>query len=90
MAERKHGALSGRGAVDELVDAARRAVAGLHDLGDRFVSEKRAAFGVNDFAGLEENYSVGIVGVDVQRAGLAAPGRASESRREDRDAKGCR
>ncbi len=67
----QHGALRGGGAVDEFVNAFHRALAGGDDLGDGFIAEEHAAFGVNDFATLEENNSVGIHGVDVQRAGLA-------------------
>ena len=39
-------------------------------MGDGFIAEERAAFGVKDFAAFEENNPVGFARVDVQRAGL--------------------
>src|SRR5690348_17680423 len=42
----------------------------LHDLGHGFIAKKRAAFGVAEFAALEKDDAIRILGIDVQRAAL--------------------
>src|SRR5690348_12451866 len=42
----------------------------LHDLGLGFIAKKRAAFGVAEFAALEKDDAIRILGIDVQRAAL--------------------
>src|SRR5207248_1471128 len=66
----QNGALSRGGAVGKFVNASAALDAALENVDDSFVAEKRAAFGVSDFAGVEEEDGVGFTGVDVQRAGL--------------------
>ena len=44
--------------------------AALDNVDDGFVAEERAAFGVSDFAGIEEKDRVGFAGIDGERAGL--------------------
>ena len=57
-------------AVHKFVNASAALHAALHNVDDGFVAEESAAFGVSDFAGVEEEHRVGFAGVDVKRAGL--------------------
>ena len=68
----QNGALGGSRTVNKFVLAGIILEAVLEDVDDRFVAEERAALGVGDVASVEKEQSVGIAGIDVQRASLVS------------------
>src|SRR6266403_5172590 len=66
----QHGVLRRSGTVNKLVNSSPAVDAAFDDMDDSLVSEKVAAFGVSDGAGVEKEHGVGGTSIDVERAGL--------------------